>query len=143
MSMTIRIVVIFLLIGLVPCAKSQSSFPIIDKETQKMRDNNRRLILEAELQTESGELTEAQKAFGAKPNKEHEAEVHRHVENIKALRRELDGVAGDLQEARTPVRAIVKAMRPAATSLGRWNRSSRFWDPYNRAPETTDFSTTP
>lgn len=141
--MTLRIVVIFLLIGLAPCAKSQSSYPIIDKETQKMRDNNRRLILETELQAERGELAKAQTAFDASPDQEREGELHRHVENVKALQRELDGVAGEAHEARTPAHAIVKAVRPGTTGLAHANKSPRFWDPYNRAPDTTDFSTTP
>lgn len=139
-DVAVLFVVILLLNGMARSAQAQQSYPVVNQATQRERDADRRLILETELQAERGELAKAQAALDASPTQERKADVHRHVENEKALQRELDGVAGEPREARTPARAIVKAMRTAATSA---NKSPRFWDPYHRAPETTGFSTTP
>jgi hypothetical protein len=138
MRLRIHSVVIFLLIELAVSAKSQPLTPVISQATQRLRDDDRRFILQTELQTESQVLTAAQAAFEASPTAEKEAAVHRHVENVRALQRELDG-AGRTQTRKHP-RVVVKATRPAgnSTSAGAIKTGS-FWDPYNRAPDNTDF----
>lgn len=143
LNVVVLFVVILLLIGMARSALAQSSYPVVNQAAQKERDTDRRFILETELQAERGELVRAQAAFDANPNQERQTDVHRHVENIKALQRELDGVGRPQQEARTTSRALVKAVRPATAASSRTNTSPRFWDPYQRAPEATDFSTTP
>ncbi len=146
-----RSVVIFLLIGPWSNAQSQlsyaqdsASYPIVDPATQKARDNDRRHILESELQTERQELATAQASLTAGPTQERAAEVHRRLENINSLQRELDSVAGKQQAPRQPLRVVVKVQRPAASPRG-MNGTAAFWNPYNRAPDrevTADLSTT-
>jgi hypothetical protein len=85
--------------------KSPSSFPKVDKDTQKARDGGRRKILEDELANEEKGL-EAAKAklaaeeavrYGGEQNyqrvldrlKPYQDAVERHERNIAALRREL------------------------------------------------------
>ena len=151
MIMLQRSIVIFLLIGPLSYAQSQwsyaqdsASYPIADPAAQKARDNERRHILESELETERQELAKAQASLTASPTQERAAEVHRHLENIKSLQRELDGVAGRQQAPRQPLRVVVKAQRPAASPRN-VNGTAAFWNPYNRVPDpevTADLPTT-
>lgn len=138
--MLARFVAIFLLLGMARCAQAQSASLVVDHAAQKERDLDRRLVLGTELRAELEELAKAQAAFDASPTSERGVDVHRHVENIKALQRELDGAAGDAQEKRSPTRVIVKARGSSTTSA---NKSPQFWDPYNRAPDPTVFPTNP
>jgi hypothetical protein len=88
--------------------KSPSSFPKVDKDTQKARDSGRRKILEDELANEQKGL-EAAKAklaaeeavrYGDEKNyqrvldrlKPYQDAVERHERNIAALQRELAGL---------------------------------------------------
>jgi hypothetical protein len=140
MRLRIHSVVIFLLIEIAVPAKSQPLSLVISEATQRLRDDDRRFILQTELQTESAVLTASQEAFRASPTAGNEEAVHRHIENVKALQRELDG-AGRKQTRENP-RVVVKATRPArnSTAAGALKTGS-FWDPYNRAPDNTDFQT--
>ena len=139
MRLRIHSVVIFLLIELTVSAKSQSLTPVISQATQRLRDDDRRFILQTELQTESEALAGAQSAFEASPTAEKKAAMHRHAENVRALQRELDG-AGRKQTRGIP-RVVVKATRPAGNSTAGAIKTGSFWDPYNRAPDNTDFLT--
>jgi hypothetical protein len=80
-------------------------------------------------------------AFENSPTSEREIEIHRHEENIKALQRELDSTTNN-DTARNPKRVLVKAQRPAS-GADNPKGTGRFWDPYNRSPDTTDFPTSP
>ncbi|HEY0588430.1 MAG TPA: hypothetical protein VGD52_20015 [Pseudoduganella sp.] len=145
-----RPIVIFLLIGPWSYAQSQlsyaqdsASYPIVDPATQKARDNERRHILESELQIERQELAKAQASLTSGRTQERAADVHRRLENIKSLQRELGGVAQRPQAPRQRLRVVVKAQGPAASPRST-NGTAAFWNPYNRAPDpevTADLST--
>lgn len=125
-------------------AQGSASYPIVDPATQKARDNDRQHILQSELDIERQELAKAQASVTAGPTQERAADLHRHLENIKSLQRELDGVAGRHQAPRQSLRVVVKAQHPAA-SPRRMNGTAAYWNPYNRAPDpevTADLSTT-
>jgi hypothetical protein len=114
----------------------------VAKAEQVERDKDRHQILATELAAEREALTESKAAFKENPARDRELEVHRHEENIKALQRELDNSSTGNDAARHPKRVVVKAQRPAI-SAGNAKDTGRFWDPYNRASDTTDFSTSP
>jgi len=138
--------VIFFLIGHSASALAQSSYPVIDREVQQARDQERHLILNTELLAEHQELAKARDALAANPTKELQAKAHRHGENIKALQRELRGIGSAQASPSAPLRVVATARRPpeppparSATAL------ATYWNPYNRAAETwppTDSSTT-
>jgi hypothetical protein len=81
------------------------SFPRVDRETQRSRDDNRRKILEDELETEEKSLVDAKSKlteqesvrYGDEKNyqrvldrlKPYQDAVERHERNVSALRREL------------------------------------------------------
>lgn len=137
--MRYRLVFIFLLSGATVHVQAQSPYPVVSEAEQRQRDNDRRLILETELAAERDALTKSQAMSPASP--ERDATVHRHTENIKALQRELDDVAGRAS-VREQQRVVVRAIRPTAASSTA-PKNARFWDPYNRTSDTTDFSTSP
>lgn len=121
-------------------AETQSSYPVISKTTQRVRDIDRRLILETELLRERQTLAEAQSASDKAPTAESRAALNRHTENVKALLRELDGTA-DKHVARI-YRGRPSATRPSGNPQVRVERgTASFWDPYNRALDPTDSST--
>jgi len=139
---------IFFLIGCSANALAQSSDPVIDKEAQQARDQERHLILSTELLAEYQELTRTASALAEAPTKELKAKAHRHNENIKALQRELYNAATVRKSSQVPVRAVAKAERPAAKQPpnGGAANVAAYWNPYNRAIEVrspTDSSTTP
>lgn len=133
-------VFILLLVDAPVSAEPQSSYPVISQAAQKVRDDDRRLILEAELLAERKMLAEAQSTFDASSNEENRAGLHRHRENVTALLRELDDTSGK-RALQTP-RVTLAARRP----LGRGSTpapgpTANFWNPYNRAVEPVDSST--
>lgn len=135
-----QFVVIFILTAPAVSAASQPLYPAVTQEAQQQRDKDRRLILEAELRTEREGLAKAQTAFIATPSAENGAFVHRHSENIKALERELNRTMRVL----TPdvPRVVVKAKRPEGNDQVLAGRKvATFWDPYNRAADSNNFST--
>jgi hypothetical protein len=137
--MTHRSLFILVLAAATVCVRAQPLFPTVAKAEQIERDKERRLILEAELAAEHETLIKTKAAFEAGPTRDRELEVHRHQEDIKALQRELDSIA---QAAGAPGRVVARALRPPASTVST-KGTGRFWDPYNRAPDTTDFSTSP
>ena len=147
-----RLYINFVLTGLLSCAQPQllyaqtlASYPKVDPATQRARDADRRHILEIELQAERQELAKAEAAPAAIPSTERTASVNRHLENIKSLQRELAGVDRTQKAPQEPVRAVVRALRPAASISRDLNGPIAFWNPYNRAPEPAaivDLSTT-
>lgn len=135
-----RFLPILLLCVLPLSAPAQPSYPVIGKAEQKARDEDRRTILQDELDAERAALAKAQVLLAASPSEDREADVHRHLENIQALQRELDASTG--KPWRAPVRAVLKVSRPTSDTASA-RSVARYWDPYNRAPEPTDFSTAP
>lgn len=139
-------IVILLLISAVTCALAQASNVTISKEEQQARDKDRHLILHTELVAENQELAKAQAAFRLSATAELATEVHRRMENIKALQRELASAAGG-PEAGQPSRLVVKVKQSASPARAqRTSGAATFWNPYNRAPDSevsTNFLTTP
>lgn len=116
-------------------AQQPAPYPIIDQATQKARDIDRRHILETELQAEHQELAKAQASLATGATQERAADVHRRLENIKSLQRELDGVAGKQRVPRESLRVVVKAQRPATSTQRNMNGPAAFWNPYNRSAD--------
>jgi hypothetical protein len=139
--MTHRPLSILVLAAATLCVRAQPLYPTVAKAEQVERDKDRRLILETELAAEHEALMKSKTAFENSPTRDREIEVRRHEENIRASQRELESATGN-DAARNPKRVLVKAQRPA-TGAGNTKDVGRFWDPYNRAPDTTDFSTSP
>lgn len=139
-------IVILLLIVVANCALAQAANMTISKEEQQARDKDRHLILHTELVAENQELAKAQAAFRLSATAELATEVHRRMENIKALQRELASAAGE-PEAGQPSRLVVKVKQSASPARAqRTSGAATFWNPYNRAPDSevsTDFLTTP
>ncbi len=138
-----RFISVFLLIGAwshTKCefayAQGSASFPTVDVVTQKARDDDRLHILATELQAERQELGKAQAALNSGPTPERAANVHRRLENIKSLQRELNGFSGRPQVPRGSFRVMVKAQRPPVPSSKSMTGAAAFWNPYNRAPDT-------
>lgn len=122
-------------------AQAQQAYPVVSKLEQKTRDEDRRAVLESELAFERDALSSAKSAFDTSPTNGHAAIVHRHDENMKALRRELDGIEKP-NAAEHRERALVKAYRPAGR-VADTKRTANFWDPYNRGSDIDTLSTTP
>lgn len=139
--MSHRLLPILVLTAATLCVRAQPLYPTVAKAEQVERDKGRRLILETELAAEHEALMKSKAAFENSPTSDREIEVHRHEENVKALQRELDSTTSN-DAARNSKRVLVRAQRPA-TGADDTKDARRFWDPYNRAPDTTDFSTSP
>jgi len=139
------LIAIFLLNAYSTCALAQTSKLTISKEEQQARDRDRHLILRTELTAEHQALAHAQTAFAAAATSDRAAEVHRRLENIKALQRELATV--DQREPPKPVHVVAKARQSVATTHARASiGAAAFWNPYNRAPDSeapSNFPTTP
>jgi hypothetical protein len=138
--------VIFFLIGCSANALAQSSYPVIDKEVQQARDQERYLILNTELLAEYQELAKTTSAAATSPTQELAAKAHRHRENIKALQRELRSADVAQKSSSAPLRVVVRAERQAGGSqIGR-AAPATYWNPYNRATDersSNESSTTP
>lgn len=136
-----RFIAIFLLSISTLCAQAQSVYPAISKSEQRARDDDRLPLLESELVFEREALAKAERGLASNSETERATNIHRHQENIKALHREMRGIESqNLPDRRT--RPLVKAVRPVARIVDS-RRAANFWDPYNRSPESDDFSTSP
>jgi hypothetical protein len=116
-------------------------YPVVSKLEQRARDDDRQSVLESELAFEREALAMAKSDFATGPTNARAAAVHRHDENIKALRRELGGIENQTA-AEKRERPIAKAFRSAGR-VADSKKTANFWDPYNRASDTDDFSTSP
>jgi thioredoxin-like negative regulator of GroEL len=124
---------IFCAISLCSCARGKEPYPIVDRSVQTARDNDRRAILEAELASEQSDLRNAQETVAKAPSDEARKEAHRHEENVKALRRELDRLTTSIRvTARTASDVAIK--QPASNA-----HEVPFWDAYRRTAPPTDF----
>jgi len=138
--------VIFFLIGYPIYALAQPSYPVIDKEVQRARDQERNLILEKELLLEYQELTRTKNVLAASPTQQLAAKAHRHSENIKALQRELSSADAAQKSSDVPLRVVVKARHQAGLPSTGGVADATYWNPYNRATDArlpNDSSTTP
>lgn len=139
--------VIFFLIGYPIYALAQPSYPVVDKEVQRARDQERYLILEKELLLEHQELTRTTNVLATSPTQQLAAKAHRHSENIKALQRELRSADAAQKSSDVPLRVVVKAGRQAGQpSTGGGIAVATYWNPYNRATDArpaNDSSTIP
>lgn len=139
--MSNRLISILLLSTGALCAQAQSMYPVVSKAEQQARDEARRPLLDAELAFEREALAKAAKELDAGPTRERDATVHRHKENIKALLREIETVEEKATEPKQ-ARMVARAIRPPA-GIAETKKAANFWDPYNRAPDTADFFTSP
>lgn len=139
--MSHRLVFMFLLSTATLCAQAQSAYPVVSKSEQKARDDDRRPLLESELSLEKDALAKAKAELVIEPTNERIAEVHRHQENINALHREIGAIGPQKMEQKRE-RPVAKAIRQVAHVVDS-KRKPNFWDPYNRTPDLTDFSTSP
>ncbi len=137
-----RIDINFVLVGLLSCAQTQlsyaqtsASYPIVDPATQRARDADRRHILETELQAERHELAKAEAASAAIPATERAANVHRHLDNVESLQRELARVARSQQVPQESQRVVSRVQRPGNSVLRTPNGPSAYWNPYNRSAD--------
>lgn len=136
-----RFIAIFLLSISTLRAQAQPAYPVVSKSEQNARDADRLPLLESELALEQEALAKAKRKPASDSETERAATIHRHQENIKALQREMNGIENqNLPDRRT--RPVVRAMLPAARITDS-RRAANFWDPYNRAPDSEDFSTSP
>lgn len=119
-----RLVSIMLLSFLPLSAQAQPAYPSIDKATQAARDSDRLHILRAELQAERETLAKAQAALDRAQDDAHRAEVHRRLENIKALQRELGLVP------RAPSARLAVKPRPARVPVVADSNRVPHWDTY-------------
>lgn len=138
--------IIFFLIGHSASALAQSPYPVIDKEVQQTRDQERLVILNTELVAEHQELAKARGELASNPTKELQAKAHRHNESIKALQREVRGIGSAQASPSASLRVVAVAKRPPGPSPARSPTAlATYWNPYNRAAETRppiDSSTT-
>lgn len=139
--MSYRLIPIFLLSMASTCAPAQSMYPTVSKAEQTKRDEERVPLLESELAFERQALEKTKNARTSGTPDERLAAIHRHEENIKAIRREIDASTNQAAPGQS-ARPAVKTVRAMAQPAGS-NKTPRFWDPYNRAPDSTDFFTSP
>lgn len=129
---------VFCAISLCSLAQGNELFPKVDAAVQETRDADRRLILETELAAERQSLGAAREAMAKSPTNDARTEVHRHEENVEALRRELEHLPDG-----APVR--VGARRPGIPDAPASGRSTPvpaqapFWDVYRRNASPVDF----
>jgi hypothetical protein len=122
-------------------AQAQSMYPVVSKSEQRARDDDRRSVLESELAFEREAFVMAKSDFANGPTDARAAAAHRHNENIKALQRELGRIDNQSATANRE-RPVAKAFRSAGR-VADPRKTANFWDPYNRASDTDDFSTSP
>jgi hypothetical protein len=126
---------IFCAISLCSYARGNEPYPIVDKAAQVARDIDRRAILETELAAEQTELRFAQESLAKASSDETRKEVHRHEENIKALRRELVRATPPIRVNARTASSDTAGTKRAAPKLA----DAPFWDVYRRTKPPTDF----
>lgn len=126
-----RLLVVIFLVGTAASAHSQACFPVVEAAAQKLRDQDRRDILETELRTEHRMLERARAAFDTESSDASRAEIIRHSENINALSREIARLGNAM------LRPVVKARQTnAASRPTTMEDHSNYWNPYSRAVVT-------
>jgi hypothetical protein len=87
---------------------------VISPALQAERDQDRRVILQAELRDEKAALSKAQAEYARKPNHANDSAAHRHLENVKALRRELGISTAQLHKPTGSVERVGAGKAPFA-----------------------------
>lgn len=145
--MSVFSIFIFFLIGYSTSALAQSPSPIVSRQTQHALDAERRLILNTELSAEYQELAKTKDFLSHTPTGELQAKAHRHEQNIRSLKRELDGIVGTGSPMSEPIRVVGRPERqPERIALRGADAAPTYWNPYNRTALTvqpTDSSTAP
>lgn len=128
---------IFCAISLCSLAEGNEPYPFVDSASQQARDIDRRAILESELAAEQQALGSAKEAFARAPTDDMRSGVHRHEENVKALRRELERLPD-----KAPVRVAARPAAPDATATATRTppapTQAPFWDVYRRSAPSID-----
>jgi len=127
---------IFCAISLCSLAEGNEPYPVVDSAIQKARDIDRRAILESELAAEQQALGSAKEAFARTPTDDMRSRVHRHEENVKALRREL---VPDKAPVRIAARPATSDGTAATTRTPPAPAPAPFWDVYRRGAPPIDF----
>ena len=128
---------IFCAISLCSLTEGKEPYPVVDSASQKARDIYRRAILESELAAEQHALGSAEEAFATMPTDDMRSGVHRHEENVKALRRELERLPQNAP-VRVTARPAVPDTTATATRIPRAPNQAPFWDVYRRSAPPTD-----
>lgn len=128
---------IFCAISLCSLAEGNEPYPVVDRASQQARDIDRRAILESELAAEQQVLGGAREAFARTPTDDMRSGVHRHEENVKALRRELERLP-DKAPIRVAARPAVPDATATATRTPRAPNQAPFWDVYRRSAPPID-----
>lgn len=128
---------IFCAISLCSLAEGNEPYPVVDSASQKARDIDRRAILEAELAAEQQALGSAKEALARAPSDDMRSGVHRHEDNVKALRRELERLP-DKAPVRVAARPAARDATVAATRTSPAPVQAPFWDVYRRSAPPID-----
>jgi hypothetical protein len=128
---------IFCAISLCSLAEGKEPYPVVDSASQKARDIDRREILESELAVEQQALGSAKEAFARAPTDDMRSGVHRHEENVKALRRELERLP-DGAPVRVAARPAARDATAATTRTPPVSVQAPFWDVYRRSTQPID-----
>lgn len=128
---------IFCAISLCSLAEGNEPYPVVDRAVQKARDIDRRAILEVELAAEQQALGTAKEAFTRAPTDDTRSGVHRHEENVKALRRELERLPHKAS-VHVIARSTALDAAAAATRIPPIPAQAPFWDVYRRGAQPID-----
>jgi hypothetical protein len=128
---------IFCAISLCSLAEGNEPYPVVDSASQKARDIDRRAILESELAAEQQALDSAKEALARAPTDDMRSGVHRHEENVKALRRELERLP-DKSPVHVAARPAVPDTTATAMHTPRAPNQVPFWDVYRRSASPID-----
>lgn len=128
---------IFCAISLCPLAQGNDQFPVVDKSEQKARDVDRRAILETELAAELRAVDAGREALAKAPSEAARVDGHRHEENVKALRRELERLS-DGAPVRVGARGAASAADAAIKRTAPAPAQAPFWDVYRRGAQSID-----
>lgn len=79
---------------------SPASFPRVDRETQRVRDTDRRRVLEDELRAEEDRLARLKAEAGAEPERRDERGIALHAERVQRLREDIARTEGNLSALR-------------------------------------------
>jgi len=117
-------------------AQAQSVFPRVTPAEQTIRDDDRRLILEEEWQTEKKAVTAAENALAAAgPDADKESllkAVQRHRKDLAALDAEIARTAGKVAESDRSKPVRLKAASAATVNPANSIQNAPYWDVYRR-----------
>jgi len=128
---------IFCAISLCSLAEGNEPYPVVDSASQQARDIDRRAILESELAAEQQALGSAKETFARAPTDDMRSGVHRHEENVKALRRELERLT-DSAPVRVAARPAARDVTAATVRTPPAPVQAPFWDVYRRSAPPID-----